>query len=249
MRIKVPVLTRERFAEISLNTIFGQHVRYLRGPLYMFRANLPFAIFHRLNWFSSRGSKVMNSRFPNGKTATCLMIVTITLLSFLGPMVSFSVSAASAAVIQPNRTFHLPGAPATIIGSSGATIWTSQPYNSPSATPTNYGAGLFAWISSLFAFGGVDFAAPLIMNVYASSTPTSSDNLVVFEVNPTDAGSISPSGNASDAPGSSVSIVATASSGYVFRGLDCKQRNSHNDGRSLISQHNSYDKRLRDNNR
>ncbi len=161
----------------------------------------------------------MNRRFPNGKTVTGLIIVTITLLSFLGPMVSFSVQAANAAVIQPNRTFLLPGAPATILGSSGATIWTNQPYNALSAPPTNYGAGFFSWVSSLFSSVGANFAAPLITDVYASSAPAQvSGYLVVWEVNPSGAGSTNPTDNATYALGSSVSIVATAGSGYAFSG-------------------------------
>ena len=49
-------------------------------------------------------------------------------------------------------------------------------------------------------------------------TTTTSEVLVVFEVNPDGAGSTTPSGSVSYAVGSSISISASANSGYVFSG-------------------------------
>ena len=61
------------------------------------------------------------------------------------------------------------------------------------------------------------FASPVNANATTTET-TTNEILIVFEVNPDAAGSTNPSGNATYAPGASLSILATAKSGYAFSG-------------------------------
>jgi len=61
------------------------------------------------------------------------------------------------------------------------------------------------------------FASPVHANATTTET-TTNEILIVFEVNPDAAGSTAPSGNATYAPGASISILATANSGYAFTG-------------------------------
>jgi len=61
------------------------------------------------------------------------------------------------------------------------------------------------------------FPSPVNANATTTET-TTNEILIVFEVNPDAAGSTNPSGNATYAPGASLSILATAKSGYAFSG-------------------------------
>jgi len=61
------------------------------------------------------------------------------------------------------------------------------------------------------------FASPVHANATTTET-TTNEILIVFEVNPDAAGSTVPSGNATYVSGASISILATANSGYAFSG-------------------------------